>query len=48
MVVHIVFHYEITTLAVDRGRWLALVNALMNFSGAIECGKFLDQLRTLT
>jgi len=33
-------------LAHDRGRWRALVNAVMNLGGSIKCGEFLDQLRT--
>ena len=29
-------------LRIDRGRWRALVNAVMNLRGSIKCGKFLD------
>ena len=29
-------------LAQDRDRWLALVNAVMNLGGSINCGEFLD------
>jgi len=29
-------------LAQDRDRWLALVIAVMNLRGSIECGEFLD------
>jgi len=29
-------------LAQDRDRWQALVNVVMNLSGSIKCGKFLD------
>ena len=29
-------------LAQDRDRWLALVSTVMNFSGSIKCGEFLD------
>jgi hypothetical protein len=32
-------------LAQDKERWQALVNAVMN-SGSIECGEYLDCLRT--
>jgi hypothetical protein len=33
-------------LAQDTDRWRALVNAVMNLSGSIKCGEFLDQLQT--
>jgi len=29
-------------LAEDRDRWRALVTAVMNLSGSIKCGDFLD------
>ena len=29
-------------LAEDRDRWQALVSTVMNFSGSIKCGEFLD------
>jgi len=32
-------------LAENRGRWLALVNVGMNFSGSIKSWDFLDKLR---
>jgi hypothetical protein len=31
-----------TDLAMDRDRWQALVNMVMNFQGSIKCGEFLD------
>ena len=34
-------------LAQGRDRWRAVVNALIELSGFIKCGEFLDQLRTL-
>jgi hypothetical protein len=30
----------------DRDRWRALVNAVLNLSGSVKCGEFLDLLRT--
>jgi hypothetical protein len=34
-------------LAQDRERWRALVNAVMEPSGSIKCGEFLDYLKNL-
>jgi hypothetical protein len=30
----------------DRGRWRAIVKAVMNFLGSIKCGEFFGFLRT--
>jgi len=32
-------------VAQSRNRWRALVNAVMNLSGSIKCGEFLDWLQ---
>jgi hypothetical protein len=29
-------------LAQDRDRWQVIVNAVMNLSGSVKCGEFLD------
>jgi hypothetical protein len=42
----IIYVMNTNSLFFDRGRWRALVNAVMNISGCIKCGEILDKLRT--
>jgi len=37
---------DCTELVQVRDRWRALVIGVMNFSGSIECGEFLEYLET--